>query len=198
MRKTRSLDAAYFDGLYAKKPDPWDFATSAYEAEKYDATLAALGDERARQALEVGCSIGILTRRLAERCDTLVATEVSKSALDQARERCADQPNVSFRLTGPVDEAFDRPFDLIVLSEVVYYWDDADLDRVAAGVARTLEPGGRVLLVHYVLETDYPKSGDDAVTALATRLGDLVVSERCERRSSWRLDLWRRPTPMRG
>ena len=195
MRKTASLDAAYFDGLYADKPDPWDFATSAYEARKYDDTLAALGAERAGRALEVGCSIGILTRRLAAFCDSLVATEVSRAALDQAEARCADLWNIDFRLVTGADQGFDGAHDLIVLSEVVYYWDDADLDRVAAGIRRTLSPGGRILLVHYILETDYPKSGDDAVAALWARLGGFVSEQISRRAESYRLDLWRRRRP---
>ena len=192
MRKSRSLDAGYFDGLYADKPDPWDFESSAYEAAKYDATIAALGDERAARALEVGCSIGILTRRLAPLCDRLVATEVARVALEQAEGRCADLHNIEFRLVKGADEGFDGAYDLIVLSEVVYYWDDADLDRVAEGVRRALAPGGRILLVHYTLETDYPKSGDEAVAALRDRLGDVVSEELTRRAEAYRLDLWRR------
>jgi SAM-dependent methyltransferase len=192
MRKTASLDAAYFDGLYAEKPDPWDFETSDYEARKYDATIAALGAERATWALEVGCSIGILTRRLAERCDALVATEVSPAALEQARARCVDLVNIEFRLVSGAADGFDDAYDLIVLSEVVYYWDDADLDAVAAGIRTTLAPGGRLLLVHYTLETDYPKSGDDAVAALGARLRGFVHGEISRRAEAYRLDLWRR------
>ena len=192
MRKTASLDTAYFDGLYANKPDPWDFASSDYEVKKYDATIAALGDERAGRALEVGCSIGILTRRLAGLCDALVATEVSRSALEQARARCADLANIDFRMVTGASQGFDGAYDLIVLSEVVYYWDDADLDRVADGIRQTLAPGGRILLVHYILETDYPKSGDNAVAALADRLGPFVTPEITRRDAAYRLDLWRR------
>ena len=192
MRKTASLDTAYFDGLYAAKPDPWEFATSDYEAKKYDETIAALGDEVAQRGLEVGCSIGILTRRLAPLCGRLVATEVSRAALQQAEARCADLPNIDFHLVTGADQGFEGVFDLIVLSEVVYYWDDADLDRVAGGICRTLAPGGRILLVHYILETDYPKSGDDAVGALRARLGVCVAEEVSRRAEAYRLDLWRR------
>ena len=195
MRKTQSLDAAYFDGLYANKPDPWNFATSDYEARKYDETIAALGDERAGRGLEVGCSIGILTRRLAPLCDRVVATEVSRAALEQAEARCTDVANIEFRLVSGADQSFDGAFGLIVMSEVVYYWDDADLDRVAEGIRRTLSPNGRILLVHYTLETDYPKSGDDAVGALSARLRGLVSVEISRRAEAYRLDLWRRSQP---
>ena len=37
-RRTASIPADYFNTLYARDPDPWQFATSPYEAEKYAAT----------------------------------------------------------------------------------------------------------------------------------------------------------------
>jgi SAM-dependent methyltransferase len=192
MRHARSLDSAYFQSLYAQDPDPWRLATRAYEAAKYDATIAALGEARARSALELGCSVGVLTRRLAGCCDRLLATDLAPVALDQARRRCADQPHVRFRLArGPTD-GLEAPLDLIVLSEVVYYWDDEDIAAVGRRIRRVLEPGGRILLVHWLGETDYPKSADEAVEALAAAVPPMTV-ERQSRTALYRLDLWRRP-----
>ena len=59
------LTAGYFDELYAGDPDPWGFETSAYEQAKYAATIDALEGRRYATALEIGCSIGVLTARLA-------------------------------------------------------------------------------------------------------------------------------------
>ena len=87
-RRTESIEPAYFDALYAADPDPWRFASSDYEREKYAATLDALPPRRFAAALEVGCSIGVLTRQLAARCDTLLALDVAEAALAQARARC--------------------------------------------------------------------------------------------------------------
>jgi SAM-dependent methyltransferase len=192
MRKSKSLDADYFESLYRADPDPWGFAIRPYEAAKYDDTLAALGDERAARALEMGCSIGVFTQRLAPLCDALVATEVSAIALDQAKARCADLANVEFRLARQVTDGLDGVFDLMVLSEVVYYWDDQDLTAVAAAIDRALAPGGRLLLVHWLGETDYPRSGDDAVEAMAAALTLPFHVERRHRTDQYRLDLWRR------
>jgi hypothetical protein len=72
-RRQSSIPARYFDDLYAGERDPWEFETSAYEQAKYDATLAALPRPRYRRGLEIGCSIGVLTARLAGRCGSLVA-----------------------------------------------------------------------------------------------------------------------------
>ena len=101
-----------FDRLYAERPDPWDFETSAYEHAKYDATLAALGDRRYATGLEVGCSIGVLTERLAARCAHLLAVDVAEAALARARERA---PEVTFERRELPAEFPAGPFELIVL-----------------------------------------------------------------------------------
>ena len=87
-RGGRSSDRrAEFEALYDADPDPWRMETSAYEAAKYDATLAALPCASYERGLEVGCSIGVLTMRLAERCERLTAIDVSDAALARARAR---------------------------------------------------------------------------------------------------------------
>ena len=83
------LERAYFDDLYLRDPDPWDFATSDYERDKYADSLAALGDRRFGRALEAGCSIGVFTQALARVARELVAVDVSAAAVAAARERTA-------------------------------------------------------------------------------------------------------------
>ena len=161
-----SLPPAYFDDVYAANADPWKFATSPYESAKYDATLAALPRPRYASAFEAGGSIGVLTRRLASRCDALLSVDVSEAALAQARARCADAPHVRIERRVLPAEFPERaedgvPFDLIVVSEVGYYFSHADLARFRAACARTLAPGGTLLLVHWTAPVhDYPLRGD--------------------------------------
>jgi cyclopropane fatty-acyl-phospholipid synthase-like methyltransferase len=193
-RRRHSIAAEYFEGLYSADADPWGFATSAYEQAKYDATLAALGTERSQRALEVGCAIGVLTARLAAVCDRLLAVDVSDTALAAARARCAALTNVELKRMALPAEAPEGPFDLIVLSEVAYYWDDADLARMGERLRRHLQPGGRVLLVHWTGETDYPQTADEAVERLAQEAGPEFSVALADRTSDYRLDLWRRQT----
>lgn len=75
-----SVPPSYFEELYRADPDPWQFATSSYEAQKYAVTLAALPKQRYRSALEIGGSIGILTEKLAAHCDALLSIDVSETA----------------------------------------------------------------------------------------------------------------------
>ncbi|ONG47237.1 hypothetical protein BKE38_24410, partial [Pseudoroseomonas deserti] len=131
-----SLPAAYFEALYAGDPDPWDFRTSDYEAAKYAATLAALPRPRYAAALEVGCSIGVLTKMLAPRCDRLLAIDGSARALATARRDCGPLPGLAFEQREVPRQWPAGRFDLILLSEVIYYWDAEDLDRVAGQCRR--------------------------------------------------------------
>ena len=63
-RRPTTLDPDYFKGMYATEADPWRFATSAYERDKYAATLAALPRSHYVSGLDVGCSIGVFTHQL--------------------------------------------------------------------------------------------------------------------------------------
>ncbi|HEX5164584.1 MAG TPA: SAM-dependent methyltransferase, partial [Thermomicrobiales bacterium] len=129
MREHDSLPAGYFERVYAENDDPWGFATRPYEARKYAATLATLPRERYRSAFEIGCSIGVLTEQLAARCDRLLAVDVAERALEQARTRCRHLPQVRFARMAVPAEFPEEVFDLILVSEVGYYWDWDDLRR---------------------------------------------------------------------
>ena len=167
-RRVGTIPGTYFDGLYAADPDPWRFATSDYEKGKYAATLAALPNRRFAAALEVGCSIGVLTSQLAPRCDHLLAIDGAEAAMDQARARC---PGVTFQLGMIPADWPAGTFDLIMFSEVLYYLDAADIQATAALAVPALRPGGSILMVHYLGETDYPTTGDDAAAGFMAAAG---------------------------
>ena len=193
MRATRSLSPSYFEDMFAANSDPWGFETSAYERAKFAHTISALGERRYSHALEIGCAQGVLTRLLASHTDSLLSIDVSEHALANARRRSVDIPQVKFnRMVYPAEAPPFDAFELIVLSEVVYYWDDADLTLAAHQLLKSLTPGGDIILVHWTGDTDYPKSGDDAVDSLLVQLKENVEIVVAERTSQYRLDLWRR------
>jgi len=181
-----SLPASYFDALYASDPDPWRFASSDYERDKYAATMAALPPGRFDRGFEIGCSIGVLTRQLAARCQSLLSVDIAEAALAQARARCTDLPNVELcRMQIPQDWP-EGQFDLILISEVLYYLSAEDLARTAERAAAALAPGGALLLVHYTLPTDYPATGDAASEAFIARTAPPAFQRR---EPGYRLDL---------
>ena len=158
---SETLPSKYFDDVYAAKDDPWDFATSEYEAGKYRETLATLPRERYQNALEIGCSIGVQTAMLAERCDHLLGVDISERALEQARRRCAGFPNVRLERFAIPGEFPEGSFDLIVLSEVGYYFSLPDLERVAGRITGRATEDCHLLLVHFLPTVeDYPLTGD--------------------------------------
>ena len=161
-RRADTIAPDYFEALYRADPDPWQFRTSDYERGKYAATLGALTRPRYGRALEVGCSIGVFTTALAPRCDALLAIDGSDTALARARETCAALPQVRFEARIVPDGFPDGRFDLIVLSEVLYYLHASDLRRVAARCLDALAPGGELILCHWLGLTDYPLTGQDA------------------------------------
>ncbi len=185
MSRRTSIPAEWFAAEYARDTDPWRFATSDYERTKYADTVGALGERCFASGFEVGCSIGVLTAALAARCERLFAVDVAEAALVQARGRC---PGVAFARMRVPDAWPARGFDLIVLSEVLYYLEPAEIDRVAAHVRATLLPRGVVLLVHWTGETDYPISGDAAAERFLAAAAPALRPVRQFRRPKYRLD----------
>ena len=184
-RRTQSIDPGYFEALYAADPDPWRFASSAYEAEKYASTLAALPPRRFADGLEVGCSIGVLTAQLAARCDRLLALDVAEAALERARAAC---PGVRFERRRIPDEWPAGQFDLIVLSEVLYYLDAAGIRDAAARAAGAVRPGGCIVLVHYLGETDYPVTGDESAELFMAAVVGRLTPGFARRTAGYRID----------
>jgi cyclopropane fatty-acyl-phospholipid synthase-like methyltransferase len=185
----QTLKPEYFDALYTADPDPWNFAASPYERAKYALTLNAMRKPRYRSGLEVGCSIGVLTRSLAPRCDAVVAIDAASTPLVEARHRCADLPTVRFEQMFVPEQWPGGVFDLILLSEVVYYLSREDVGNLAARVTRSLAQDGSVILVHWIGSTDYPLSGDEAVALFIERVGSVCVVERADRYAEFRLDV---------
>ena len=158
--------ASIFDALYAGNPDPWSVLTSPYERDKYAATLAALSRPTYAATLEIGCSIGVMTRALGGVSGRVVALDVSAVALAAATTRCAGLP-VTF-LQAEVPGGWpEGTFDLIVLSEVLYFLDPEEVAACAALTARTLAPDGEAVLVNWLGPTDTPLTGEAAAERFA-------------------------------
>jgi len=192
-----TLRPGYFEHLYRSDPDPWGFATSDYEREKYAATLAALPRQRFARGFEVGCSIGVLTRQLAGRCDTLVAVDVAETALAQARERSAGLDGVQIARMAVPGEWPEGRFDLVLFSEVLYYLGPSGgTNGIAEAARRTLaclQPGGAVLLVNWRGPTDGACSGEEAADRFIASCAGKLRHARLDRADRFRIDVLESP-----
>ncbi len=186
---TQSRSAHHFQQIYRSNPDPWAFASSPYEQAKYRQTLAALGDRHFAAGLEVGCSIGILTRLLASHCNTLLGIDLVEEPLLAATARCADQPHVQFKQMQVPDQWPERRFDLIVLSEVLYFLSERDIDRCAEHALRVLLPNPVVVMVNWLGNTQDPTSGDAAAERFIAATSLRLEVRRQERHEGYRLDV---------
>jgi predicted TPR repeat methyltransferase len=188
-RQLRTRDAAYFERLYAEKPDPWNFTGSAYEHQKYAATIGMLNGRRFANGLEIGCSIGVLTKQLAHCCIRLLAVDIVEQALVQAGARCAVERHVSFeRMEVPKDWPTGC-FDLIVLSEVLYFLNREDIERTAAMADASLAPNGVLLLVNYTEDMDEPCSGEKAAEIFMNSVAAAHICVDQLRSNSFRIDM---------
>ncbi len=177
------LPVDYFEATYARHADPWGFTDRWYERRKRALTLAALPDERYGRGLEIGCSIGVLTADLAERCDELVAVDLAPAAVARARERLTDRPHVRVEVGDLAGELPAGPFDLVVLSEVGYYLTRPHLAAALDRIGALLGPAGSLIACHWRHPVrDYPLTGDDVhrTLARATTLTRLVHHEEAD------------------
>jgi SAM-dependent methyltransferase len=185
---------AAFEGLYDQDPDPWDVETSEYERDKRVATLAALPKSGFTNVLDVGCSTGVLTADLARIAEHLVAVDVAQNALDAARNRVGDTSRVEFvRGEIPRDWPPGR-FDLVVLSEVLYFLSAEDVTLAARSAWDCLEPDGTCLLVNWTGPNDLPVNGQRAVELFTEAAPWTQDYQRIEAR--YRIDRLRNCSPL--
>jgi len=190
--KNSSLDQEFFDEFYAAGADRWGFQTRWYEKRKRAITIASLPRERFGSAFEPGCAIGVLTAELVERCDHLLATDISAEPLVHAQRRLADRPGVEFAQLRVPQEWPTGSFDLVVLSEMGYYCGPADLSALIAAASSSLTADGVLLACHWRHPVaEYPISGDHVHERLRAESGLVVLAEHLE--EDFRLDVMVRP-----
>ena len=132
----------FFEDKYRQCDDPWNFSNSAYESERYARILGALEGRCYFRAFEPGCSIGILTSQLATVCASVEAMDISEIAVTKARQHLRSLRNV--RLTqGKLPYGIPGgQFDLIVLSELGYYFSEGALASLGNSLVKHLDSGG--------------------------------------------------------
>jgi SAM-dependent methyltransferase len=176
-----------FERLYAASVDPWGYRDSEYEREKYGRTLAALPVRPLGAVLELGCSIGVFTERLASRCERVVAVDFSPRALQLAGARLAKRGNVRLVQGSFPEEALPGPWDVVVCSEVLYYLDEPALHTAVCWFAEQLRDGTCVVVVSWRgTDGGEPLRGDDVHDLLAVELARWHALD--DRQPGYRLD----------
>jgi SAM-dependent methyltransferase len=181
-----------FERRYQRHADPWQFAASPYEQGRYHTLLAALQRPRYERAYEPGCSIGEFTALLAPRCGHLLASDVSHTAVAAARLRCASHRHVEIVVGVLPQQLPDVTFDLIVFSELGYYFPERQLEVLATSLYERLRAGGELIATHWLGHSaDHWMHGDEVGRVLAQSLPS--QQSICDRHDGFRIDAWRRP-----
>lgn len=184
-----SAPVAYFDALFKDTEDPWGFRTRWYETRKRALTLASLPAARYASAYEPGCANGELAAGLALRCDKLLVSDGAAKAVEAAQKRLADFDNVRMvQAWLPADWPAEQ-FDLIVLSELAYYMDEANLIRLAGRISASLLDGGTVVACHWRKSiTGCVFTGDEVHDQLHTLLDMPHIGKTQD--ADLRIDIW--------
>jgi len=153
IRPVDRSSSTFFDSLYHTTPgsDPWDFARSETERTRFDQLVDHLGGLHFRSGLELGCSTGQLTRRLARHTDRVLAIDTSARAIEVAASTLDTTPNVELRV-GHLPEGLrteDVGFDLVVLAELGYYFSVPELTGLVQDLARRSTAGATLLASHW-------------------------------------------------
>lgn len=187
-----TLPGSYFDFVYNNSQDPWNYETSDYEKEKYKTTIKSLPKERYKNALEIGCSIGVLTKCLAAKCESLLSIDINDKALQKAEQRLKDFSNVKFEKMQFPKEYPATKFDLVVMSEVGYYLSLEDLRVARKKIINILQQNGHLVLVHWLpFVEDYPLTGDE-VHNLFTEPNAMLQKVLGFRKEKYRLDVYKK------
>lgn len=161
LRDSPGAARASLERWYQGKRDPWKYRDTSEERERYTAALELMdlwAAGRRPGAVEIGCGEGLFTEELVPRCASVLGLDLSRVALERARERCARFDNVSFREWDARGDPSPGRFELVVCMDVM---DDLlrpiTQRRAIKRVTGSVADGGALLvtavLQHPLVET---------------------------------------------
>src|SRR3954451_21521507 len=136
-----------FEALYQQDADPFDVATSWYERRKQAVLLSSLTRERYTGAWDAACGTGHLAHALGERCDRVLATDASPTAVRLTADRTREFPRVRSLVSRvPVLPVEAAAVELTVVAEVLYYLSDDERARTRSMLRHQ---AGELVSVHW-------------------------------------------------
>jgi demethylmenaquinone methyltransferase/2-methoxy-6-polyprenyl-1,4-benzoquinol methylase/ArsR family transcriptional regulator len=149
VREARAGQAARYFAAHAKT---WDSVRAMHIAEDRveSAIREAVGAAPLDAVLDIGTGTGRMLELIAPQAARVLGIDQSPQMLSVARDRIdrAGLRNVQLRqgdmFALPVEH---NGFDLVILHQVLHYLDDPS--RALREAARTLRPGGRLLVVDF-------------------------------------------------
>lgn len=142
-----------YAALYSAQEDPWNYSRRAAEILRHELIareLAASG-VKFENALDVGCGLGQLTRRLKSLTRNLTACDVSEPALKKARGMEWNR-GVHFTAAGLPGLPFRKEsFDLVVAADGINeFVPEPSRPQALSEIRAALKAGGLILFSDYM------------------------------------------------
>jgi len=139
-------DGLGWEGVYQQDQAPWDIG-------RPQAVFVRLADagEITSPVLDSGCGTGEHTMLLASRGMDVLGIDVSRTAIDRARQKAADRDVDADFQVGDVLALhhLGRTFATIIDSGVFHTFSDADRVRYVASLASVIQQGGVLHLLAF-------------------------------------------------
>lgn len=149
----------FFEDIW-KRGDYWNLERSGFERSKYARQLTMLGERHYGRVLEIGCGAGCFTRLLAQIADYVLALDIAPTAIRRARVAGVAPAKLEFRAENIMDHDLraDDPWNLVVISETIYYlgwlYPFFDIAWLASELLAATSSRGRLLMTNTCGGTD--------------------------------------------
>lgn len=140
------------DIMFWDKISPlYDLFETVYNNRVYNNTGKAVAQfiSSSDDVLECACGTGAITKYIAPKCRTLVATDMARGMLRQTRKKCRSFDNVKLRRADIMNlKCRNDRFDKVVAGNVIHLLDDPK--AALHELERVCKPGGRLLIPTYI------------------------------------------------
>ena len=138
---TNSVDRATFENLYAG-PAPWDIGKPQW-------AFVRVADQITSPVLDAGCGTGEHALFFAERGHRVVAIDFVEEAIKRARRKAAERDlPVEFLVKDATTLGdWGERFASVIDCGLFHVFSDDDRRRYVEGLARVIEPNGRLFLL---------------------------------------------------
>jgi SAM-dependent methyltransferase len=128
-----------FDRIALLEPAQWDHNSH------YHGFLLKQLPSNCESILEIGCGTGVFTRLLAERCDRVVAIDLSPKMIEVAQRQSGDYTNINFQVADILKWEFPvEQFDVIASIATIHH---LPVENLLPNLQVALKPGGKLVIL---------------------------------------------------
>lgn len=147
----------------------YDIIENLYNGRVYKGTGEAVACflEASDNVLECACGTGAISKAIAKKCKTLIATDFSDGMLRRASKKLKNCENVTTARANIMDLDYrDGQFDKVVAGNVIHLL--AEPEKALRELERVVKTGGMIIIPTYI---NRAKKGSEKAAKLFERFG---------------------------